>query len=392
MSTYERTISGGEKLMVAYNEQRPPFIIQLTLEGDGEPTPESLYDALERTTEANPGSSLRMDLDRDEEAWVIGPPPTLTLVDAPEFTASDDTDAPFLRWELSEKTGPTCELLFVRGKEKNYLIFRTAHSVMDGQGTLLWALDFMRCLRGEAPVGHPSTIDVDRLVNSIDAKARPLPMPDAIHPFGTADTTTEGDFHWRRISVDRPLDSQATGRIAVAIGELARSIQDGIVRINLPTDLRHYCADERSTANLFNALFLEVGPNASPDTVGLTIVRMLYKHQGGSGIGLYAADVPGPLSVHRVKVMRDLARMHDAGVYPFSATLSHLGVLRSEPLSTPTWTTTSAVFVPLVGDSGCTVSVNGVDEHTEVLVGLSDRFMGAGQLDRLVEVMTTAVS
>jgi hypothetical protein len=391
MSTYEREASGAEKYFVAFNELRPPFIIQLALEGIGEPDPESLDDALERTALANPGSSIKLDKNRDPETWVLGPRPTLTLVDAPEFEGRHGNDAPFLMWDLNSYEGPTCELLFVKGKNRNYLIFRALHAVMDGQGTLLWVKDFMRCLRGEEPIGHPGTSTVDQLIREIKAKRRVSVPNDAIHPFGMPNLARPGTFAWKRIVVDRPLDSGVSGRIAVALAAAARTRAEGKVRINLPTDLRHYRPNERTTGNFFNSLFVEIAPGAQAEMVGMKIVQMLYKDEGTKGMGTFAGDYAATLAAHRVKVLWDLTHLHDTGRYAFSATLSHLGALKSAELSSPSFATNGAFFIPLVGDSGCVLAINGFDEHTEACVGLSDRFTEHGELDQLEDLVKTAI-
>jgi hypothetical protein len=390
VTEFEKDVSGSEKFMIAYNELRPPFVIQLTLEGAGSPEPEALHEALEKTTEANPGSSLRVDRDRDPLKWVIGPPPTLTLVDAPDWDGYSDVNAPFLRWTLDCFSGPTCELVRVQAKDRTYLIFRAAHAVMDGQGTLNWVRDYMRCLRGEEPLGHASSLCVDELIGDIRTEPRPLPKPDALHPFGQADMSSPGTYHWMRVRVDRPLDSGVSGRIAVSLADKARATAEGTVRLNLPTDLRHYRPEERTTGNMFNSLFIEVPPDAQAEMVGMQIVRQLYKNIGASPMGVYGQEV-GPLNIHRVKVLWDIAHLHDTGRYAFSATLSHLGVVDPAELSAPCFETESVFFVPLVGDSGCVVSVNGVGEHTELTVGLSDRFLVDHKLSDLASLMRTAI-
>ncbi|MCC7383160.1 MAG: hypothetical protein IT384_15080 [Deltaproteobacteria bacterium] len=392
MSRFVKDVAGGEKFFIALNEIRPPFVIQLALEGRGDPSGDELHEALEKTTEANPGSSLVLSGSGDDLKWIVGPPPTLTLLDAPEFTGEHGEDAPFLMWPLDCSKGPTCELVLVRGKTHNYLLFRTVHAVMDGQGTLLWAKDFMRCLRGEAPIGHPSTLTVDQLIQSMSAKRRPLPQPDALHPFGRARKETQGRFHWRRITVPKPLDSVMAGRIAVALAERARTHGEGTVRINLPTDLRHYRPEERTTGNLFKSLFLEVPPGASPEMMGIRVVQMLYKNEGAKPLGIYANDESGSLDALRVKVFWDLAHLHDTGRYAFSATLSHLGAIKGADLSAPSFETSGAFFIPLVGDSGCVVSLNGLDDHTESCVGLSDRFLGEDQLRVLADLIRAAIA
>ena len=85
-------------------------------------------------------------------------------------------------------------------------------------------------------------------------------------------------------------------------------------------------------------------------------------------------------------------QLHATGLYCFSATLSHLGVLQGALLSGPGFTATGAFFVPLVGDSGCVVSLNGFDGHTEAAVGLSERFCKDGALDRLADLIRGAIS
>lgn len=390
--SYEREVSAAEKFFIAYNELRPPFIIQLGLELDGEPDPDALYDALEKTTAANPGSSLVLDASKEPIRWVLGAPPPLTVVDAPEYDGTNGDQAAFSMWPLDAINGPTCELLLVRGK-KNHLIFRAIHAVMDGQGTLLWVKDFMRCLRGEAPLGHPSTEIIDTLIRSMKAKKRAPPGGDALHPFGRADLTTRGDYQWRRVVVDRPLDADVSGRLCVALAQQARTFGEGPVRINLPTDLRHYKPDERITGNYFNSLFLEIAPNASPEMIGLKIVQLIYKNEGTRPFGVYGNDEVGSLAVHRIRVMRDLANIHtNDGLYPFSATLSHLGHLKSDELSGPGFTARGAYFIPLVGDSGCVITINGFDGRTEACAGLSDRFTAAGGIDGLAELVRRAIN
>ncbi len=384
MSTFRRPMSASEKYFVALNELRPPFVIQLVLEGDGDPSPESLDDALVAAAEVNPGSSLIIDEAPDALGWTVGPEPTLTLIDAPEFEAASGEGAPFFTWPLDARKGPTCELVRVRGKEKTYLIFRALHAVMDGQGTILWVKDVMRCLRGEPPIGHPSPLITDRLITEMGLPRRPNLKEDAIHPFGTVDPSAIRAYHWRRISSERALDPLASGRIAVGLAELARrGGREGVVRINLPTDLRHYRPEARGTGNLFTALFLEVPPGATAEAMGLKIVQLLYKREGLKTVGIAFTEKTGSLDAFRVKVFWDLHHMHDLGRYAFSATLSHLGVLPSAELSGPGFEATSAFFAPLVGDSGCVVSLNGFDDWTEAAVGLSERFGSGQQLDDL---------
>jgi hypothetical protein len=390
--SFKKNLSVADKFFVAINELRPPFVIQLVLEGDGDPEPEALDDALEKAAEANPGSSLVLREEAENAWWTIGPRPTLTLVDAPDFEALSGANAPFLMWPMDAKTGPTCELVRVRGKNKTYLIFRSLHAVMDGRGTIAWVKDVMRCLRGEEPIGHPSTLTIDELIRELGASRRPMPEADAIHPFGRADLGASGAFSWRRVTASRPLASNASGRIAAAIAERARrGGREGTVRINLPTDLRHHRPEERTTGNFFSGLFVDVPPGASADGLALRIVKALYQQDETKTVGISWTHETGSLAAFRVKVYFDIHHLHDTGLYAFSATLSHLGVLGGAELSAPAFTSTSAFFVPLVGDSGCVISLNGFDDHTEAAVGLSDRFVKEEELDELASIIGAAI-
>lgn len=398
MSEYTRKITSGEKSMIALNELRPPFVIQLTCEIEGEPAPEHLYAALERATEANPGCAIRLkeaEIGEPDDFWVPGPAPTLTVVDAPEFDGASAHGGDFLRWPLDAKAGPTCELVHVKtAPGRGWLVFRSLHAVMDGQDTLLWAKDVLRCLRGEDPVGHPSPLDVQALCDPMKDDKRPLPKHGALHPLGPPNLGVASLYDWRRIRVAAPLDAKISGRIAVALGEIARrrnDAPDGIIRLHLPTDLRAYAKKARTTANLFGSLFLEIDAASTPDSVGLQIFRMLYDKEGQKPVGPYAGNKTGTLAAHRVKAFWDLEHLHDDDRYAFSATLSHLGKLDSASLSGPEHRCVGAFFVPLVGDA-CVVSVNGFDGETELAVGVSGLFDDAGQLDDLAETLRTALA
>ncbi|MEL7367610.1 MAG: hypothetical protein AAFN74_01765 [Myxococcota bacterium] len=378
--------------MAALNELRPPCAIQFVVEGQGMLDPEALYDALGAAAAVNPGASLILEEGPTSDNWVLGPAPTLTVVDAPDFAAQGTEDAPFLRWRLDAKTGPTCELVYVTAGHRSYLIFRVLHAVMDGQGTLLWAKDVMRCLRGEAPIGHPSMLDVDTLFRAEIDNRRPQPKDDALHPIGPACQPFRGQYVWRRLRVDRPLGIDATGRVAIALAEQCHRNNQanqatGPVRIHLPTDLRAHCRDQRSTANMFGSLFIEVEPGSTAEKVSQRVMRGLFEHEGTKPAGLFVTTDDGRLDAYRVKVYMDLARLHEKAFFAFSATLSHLGRLDSASLSAEGWKAESALFVPLISD-GIVVSLNGFDDHIEVTAGTSDRFdsdLFLGMMDAIKE-------
>jgi len=393
VNEYEREVSSSDRSFIARDALRPPTVIQLVLEGNGNPTPEALREALARTSYANPGSCLVLDESGSVLRWRIGAAPALTVVDAPEFEARDDRSALFLQSPFQARTGPTCGVLFVRGRTNTYLIFRALHAVMDGQGVLGWAKDFARCLRGEEPQGHPSTLTIDQFRREM-ASARRSPSPrDALHAFGPATPSGgTGRFDWRRVTIDRPFDAKVSGRIGVALANQARARGGaGAFRLSLPADLRHYRPSERMTGNFFGGLQIEVPHGAESDNVSLGIVHALYTHESIKPVGFYGGDFIASLAAIQVGIYLDLAQVDDTGLYHSSATLSNLGVLESADHSAPGFRVTSAFFVPLEGDSGCTITLNGYDQRTEVTVGLSDRFVGGGGIDAFVDLARGAM-
>ncbi|MEP6835256.1 MAG: class I SAM-dependent methyltransferase [Gemmatimonas sp.] len=252
----------------------------------------------------------------------------------------------------------------------------------------------MKCMRGEEPVGYASTLTVDQFLKEMAAPRRALPPSDALPVFGAANPRGGlGPFHRRRLTVDRPLNSKMSGRIGVALAHRARTEEggEGAVRLAMPADLRHYRPGERIAGNFFGGLHIEVPPDADADDIALKIVQALYTGESIKRVGLFAGDRVASLAALQVGIYFELAHVDDTGRYRFSATLSNLGLLKSAELSAPGFQVTSAFFVPLEGDSGCTITINGYDQHTEVVLGLSHRFAGEGRLDAFVDLVLDAI-
>ena len=234
---------------------------------------------------------------------------------------------------------------------------------------------------------------MDQLLREMAAPRRLLPPRDALHPFGPANPDGgTGHFHWRRLTQEQPFDAKVSGRIGVALATRARANgAEGAFRLNLPADLRHYRPGERTTANFFSGLHVEIPPGARPNDVSLRIVQALYTGESIKPLGLYGNESVGSLAAMQVQIFYGLARVDSTGLYHASATLSNLGALTSANLSAPDFRATSAFFVPLEGDSGCTITLNGFDQHTEAVVGLSDRFADSGRLDAFVDLVRVAI-
>jgi len=392
MSKFEKPMSNVERMFLVYNGLRPPFANQLVIEGKRSPPKTALKKALKASTKANPGATLSLGNMTDDLVWRAGTPPPLKHIDAPDWSGHDDKNAPFLQQELNAYRGPSCEVLSVKAKDRHYLVFRSLHAVMDGRGTLFWAQDFMRALRGEEPIGHPSVIIPDDLSASITDEKLPLPPPTAKAPFAKLDQErSNSHYEWRRLSIDKPLRSSMLTEIAVSLGKLSHKDHEGVVRYIIPQDLRHHCPEERSTGNLIGYLFLDVSPDSTAESLGMSLIRQLYQKSAAASLNSYQAVAQytqGHLHFH---IKHSLAEEHKSG-YVFSAAISNLGLIDKEGFDAPKFDVESGFFIPPFGDWPGFVVLAGFEDRIEATIAMPDMYCVDGQLDAFANAVSEALT
>jgi len=149
---YTRNMSFNERLFVVADRLHPPVANRFIFEGTGVPDPERWRRAVEIASAANPGSRLVLKGRLGGCRWVDSGV-TPQVIEAPECEQGVlPKEAPYLQKPLYPETGPTCDVVLVPGRPMR-VIFRTHHGVMDGRGTLTWAEDVFRALRGEHCTG-----------------------------------------------------------------------------------------------------------------------------------------------------------------------------------------------------------------------------------------------
>lgn len=387
MGKFQKPVSNLERVYLVYDNLCPPFANQLVLEGRQKPSKTALNKALKQSTRANPGATLFLGNTREEMIWNSGAPVPLRHVDAPDWSGADDQNSLFLQRTLDPYQGPSCEVLSVNSGDKHYLIFRSLHPVMDGLGTLYWARDFMRCLRGEKPIGHKSTMSPDELSASLTDKVRSLPQANALGPFENRDRTQPLRVdEWRRISVERPLRSSMLTKVAIAVAELAHQGRDGVVRFVIPQDLRHHRPKEKSTGNMIGYLWIEVNAESNAESLGMSLIRQLYDKSAAASLNAYQQVntlSQGKLHLH----LKQSSEMEHESGYIFSAAISNLGLIKSEDFDADKFKVQSAFFIPPFGDWGGFISLAGFDERVEATVAMPSFYCIDGQLDRIAETV-----
>jgi len=391
MPTFRKPVSTMEKLYVVFDRLRPPFANQFVVEGRGRIDHAALRDAVARAADANPGCRLRMTGHLAQRAWVPGPAPRVTVVRDAIWDGRSDDGAPFLDARL-DSDGPTCEVQLIESGERSFLIFRSLHAVMDGLGTLLWAHEVLRALRGEAPVGHPSAITDSELAAGVHAAPLVLPPGDALSATGRADAVTSGnDFRWRRITIDEPADVPLLATLAVTIAAEARRHGEGTVRFNIPADLRGLRKEERTTGNAVGTLFLEVGPDATIAAVADELRARLRARDHARFPANYERLRWLPLGALQALIARGFATEHARGRHAFTGTLTFMGAIDAASLAAPGLTPTGAFFVPPMADQGCFVACWRFGRSLDVTLSMPRVLASRGRFEALHARLVEAI-
>jgi hypothetical protein len=131
---FQRPISATERIWLGIDGAFGPYVNQAVVEGKGNIDFELLKAAIEKASEANPGSRLVLKGNLRGCYWLdSGESPKIRKISA-EWDGLGPDNAPFLCDPLPY-TGPTCEAIYLEGTIPR-IIFRSNHSVMDGIGTL----------------------------------------------------------------------------------------------------------------------------------------------------------------------------------------------------------------------------------------------------------------
>lgn len=323
MKPYSRKMTFNDRAFVALDLICPPVVIQHVFDGEGTLDCAQWRRAAQIAGEANPGTRLVLKGHLGWSRWVdSGIAPRVREVDGSKWDGMGPENAPAFQDPLPYREGPTCEIVLIHGPTPR-VMFRAHHAVCDGRGTLLWAEDVFRVLRGESPAGSSSSVTDVEICKSIQNQYR-TPFPaEHIAPTGRAKGKDSG-VTWRRRSV-RGKTPNLLARCARLAAEEAWRYGEGIVRFGVPVDLRHRRPEIRSTANLSFALYIEVKKNTTPEDIAQDITRQI---SHGDECKLTKGDELiefVPISLMRCAAERRIRERHRSGLYSLSGILTNVG-------------------------------------------------------------------
>ena len=180
---------------------------------------------------------------------------------------------------LPTRTGPTSEVVLVINKDTYFIIFRTHHGAMDGRGTLHFAQDVFRCLRGEQPIGENSNINDMQLAKSLSNHARGTELGNDVAaptglPIAISDKQKQQSSRWIR----RTLTGKHKGvlaKVALETARFSRLKGENNVRFQIPVDMRPHKQGLNSTANLTGAIVVDVNRESTEDDWNNSIKQQL---------------------------------------------------------------------------------------------------------------------
>ncbi|HNQ64436.1 MAG TPA: hypothetical protein PKL38_00520 [Smithella sp.] len=320
---YTRKMTFNDRAFVVLNQISPPTVNQFIFDGEGTLDPEKWRRAADAASEANPGTRLVLRGHLSWSRWVdSGINMRVREVDGRNWDGRGPENEPLLEESLPYRGNPTCEIVLIQGPTPR-VAFRSHHAVCDGRGTLFWADDVFRVLRGEAVVGSTSTITDVELCKSFQNRYR-TPFPaEHIAPAGRAKGNDTG-VTWRRCSLKGKM-SHLLAQCARLAAEEAWRHGEGVVRFGIPVDLRHRRPELRSTANLSFALYTEVKKETSPDDIARDIALQISRcdecrlTKGDERLEYM------PLWMMRYKAKNIIRDRHRRGLYSLSGILSNLG-------------------------------------------------------------------
>jgi amino acid adenylation domain-containing protein len=385
-AVFSRPMSPFEWLYQA-NPARASMVVQIFVEGDGELDTGLLREAVAAAGEACPGSRLR----RNGRRWVdSGQAPAVRVVagDGRDPVRCWANDPALLHPLRGDNGRATTEVIHITG-ERPAVVFRAHHSVMDGHGTLLWATEVFRALRGDEPIPHRST-EVE-----IDVADRVQAGPSTLRTQALKPVLQSAAPYARRprYSLHRSVDGNHPALAAKVAAFLAGHFQMPETVFLIPVDLRRHDPALRGTANLSLGLTVAVtGPESWPE-IHQRILAALASNAEAAYPEMVARSLRMPLGV-----LRPMARMADKASarrgQPWHFLLSHLGRVERPDFTTGSFRATAVYAAQQRGLQALpTITMCESAGRTEIVLSADDEpERGAWILDGIVAELAPTAS
>ncbi|MGB5216954.1 MAG: hypothetical protein WBN66_01525 [Smithella sp.] len=326
-----RDVSIASRLWLVAHELYPPFANQVIVEGHGRFDSEEWIRAVKLASDANPGSRLVLRGYMGMSRWVdSGQTPPLRMIDAGDWDGCSSAGSPFLKKSFSPWRGPMAEVVLIQGDPLR-VAFRSHHALMDGRGTIFWAEDIFRVLRGESPLGSDTAITENELLNISNQKLSTPLQHNYIAPTGGA-IGNEPGIIWKRTRI-RGRYPRLLIQVMLLTAREAWQHGNGPVRLGISVDLRARREGIRSTGNLTNALFLEITPDTTIESLDAELASRLREQRDGQLTWEDKIIAHVPLFVLNMALRAETRRSHRTGNYRFSGFVSNMGRFSMEGFS-----------------------------------------------------------
>lgn len=284
-----RPVGGTERICLAWNRKQP-LLVQYVVEGrvanGAELDVERLQRALDRVTDSQPGTRIRLRGARWWLHWIAdGTKPRLRVVCGNDWDGINPESAPFVDEPLDPVHGPVAEVVVVKGDPLRF-VFRALHAATDGVGCMLFVRGFFSALRDDRLTDVRAGPPIDAQVGKAFCPSKPAPKeapaPVLIRP--TVTLADEGAF--ARVCIAGDID-KAVARVGVALAESALvPVDKSQVRYAMSVDLRRLANVPPSSANLSGVMTVGLaGPFSSTDPVASLhreTIRTLAKREFGA--------------------------------------------------------------------------------------------------------------
>lgn len=278
MSQIRRDVSIASRLWLAAHRLWPSVSTQLVLEGSGTFEPSLWKKAVAVASAANPGTRMVLKGYVHFSRWVdSGINPPVRVMSTREWDSFGSVGSEIIN-HYSPRTGPMAEVILLEG-EPARVLFRSHHALMDGRGTVTWAEDVFRALRGEPVEDSEDGMTENVFLNISSEKPTGTAGGRFIAPTGAAMGSERGILWGRRIVSGR--FSRLLPRIMILTAREAWRHGKGRVRFSIPVDLRPRRPGLKSSSNLTNAINLEVTPQSTVDSLAAEITRRLQQRRDG---------------------------------------------------------------------------------------------------------------
>jgi len=377
-------LTNATRLWVAADNIQPPFANQLVFDGYGEIDFAKLESAIVAASEANPGSRYVLRGMLGWSRWVdSGIAPRLRVVDGAGWDGLGPDGAPGCLGErLDVHRGPSCEVVVILG-EPLRLVFRSHHGVMDGRGTLTWAEDIFRSLRGEALIGSDAAVSENDLLNISPVKIEKAIPCVYSSPVGNAIGNEQG-MTWKRVIVKGSY-RHLLSRVMICVARQVWKHSRENARFGISVDMRPRREGLRSTNNLTNAFFLDFGPDMDHVKLSEIITRRMQNREDGTYTLEDRLICHTPLRLLELIIKKTIKAQHRSGQYRYSAYVSNMGRVPIHDFSGGGFTATAFWGIPPgLGMVPLFLGVGGHEDRVELIATMPRVLACEGRLDALL--------